>query len=65
MKPAPKCAVCGKPVVAEYRPFCSKRCADVDLGRWLKASYVVPGEDGEALDTMRAVESEEPEDGEE
>ena len=35
-----------------YRPFCSKRCADVDLGRWLKGAYVVAGakdaeEDGE------------------
>jgi endogenous inhibitor of DNA gyrase (YacG/DUF329 family) len=64
MKSVPKCAICGKPAVAEYRPFCSKRCADVDLGRWMKARYVVPGEDGDALDTMRAGESEEPDDSE-
>ena len=38
---AAKCPVCGKPVVARYRPFCSQRCADVDLGRWLKGSYRV------------------------
>jgi endogenous inhibitor of DNA gyrase (YacG/DUF329 family) len=37
------CAICGKPQVAKVRPFCSKRCADVDLGRWLKGSYVIPG----------------------
>lgn len=37
------CPICSKPVVARYRPFCSKRCADVDLGRWLNAAYVVAG----------------------
>jgi endogenous inhibitor of DNA gyrase (YacG/DUF329 family) len=40
--PANKCPICGKPVDAEFRPFCSKRCADVDLGRWFNESYVVP-----------------------
>jgi endogenous inhibitor of DNA gyrase (YacG/DUF329 family) len=40
----PSCPVCGKPRVQDYRPFCSKRCADVDLGRWLKGTYVIPGE---------------------
>ncbi len=40
----PKCPICGKPTVAEYRPFCSKRCADVDLNRWLSGRYAVPGE---------------------
>ena len=48
----PPCPVCGKPRSQEYRPFCSKRCADIDLGRWLKGTYVIPGsadadEDGE------------------
>lgn len=47
----PKCAKCRKkPVSAEYRPFCSKRCADADLGLWLTGSYAIPGppaEDGE------------------
>ncbi len=37
------CAICGKPVDARYKPFCSKRCADVDLNRWLSGSYVIPG----------------------
>jgi endogenous inhibitor of DNA gyrase (YacG/DUF329 family) len=40
-----KCPICGKPRVAKYDPFCSKRCADVDLYRWLKGGYVIPGED--------------------
>ncbi|MFN3936721.1 MAG: DNA gyrase inhibitor YacG [Gemmobacter sp.] len=39
-----KCPICGKPAVTDYRPFCSRRCADIDLGRWLTGSYVVPGE---------------------
>ena len=37
------CPICGKPREPRYDPFCSKRCADVDLHRWLKGSYVVPG----------------------
>jgi endogenous inhibitor of DNA gyrase (YacG/DUF329 family) len=39
-----KCPICGKPAVPDYRPFCSKPCADIDLGRWLGGRYVVPGE---------------------
>jgi hypothetical protein len=37
------CPICGKPAAAEARPFCSRRCADVDLGRWLGGGYRVPG----------------------
>jgi endogenous inhibitor of DNA gyrase (YacG/DUF329 family) len=37
------CPICKKPTVPEFKPFCSKRCADVDLNRWLSGSYVVPG----------------------
>jgi uncharacterized protein len=37
-----KCAICGKPVVTEFRPFCSARCKQVDLNRWLTESYRVP-----------------------
>ena len=39
------CPVCGKPSEERYDPFCSKRCADVDLHRWLKGGYVIPGAD--------------------
>ncbi|GAB3448751.1 DNA gyrase inhibitor YacG [Insolitispirillum peregrinum] len=35
------CPVCGKPVEPRYRPFCSKRCADVDLNRWFGENYRV------------------------
>ncbi|HLG88804.1 MAG TPA: DNA gyrase inhibitor YacG [Alphaproteobacteria bacterium] len=37
------CPICGKPVDPNLRSFCSKRCADIDLGRWLGERYVVPG----------------------
>ena len=40
---AKACAMCGKPRDKRYDPFCSKRCADVDLHRWLKGTYVIPG----------------------
>jgi len=38
------CPICGKTTDAGYRPFCSRRCADIDLGRWLTGSYVIPGD---------------------
>ena len=37
------CPVCGKPREAKLAPFCSHRCAQIDLSRWLKGSYVIPG----------------------
>jgi endogenous inhibitor of DNA gyrase (YacG/DUF329 family) len=37
-----RCPICGKPTVAEHRPFCSRRCAIIDLGRWLKEDYRIP-----------------------
>ena len=39
------CPICGKPATVASRPFCSKRCADVDLHRWLGGAYRVPTED--------------------
>jgi hypothetical protein len=40
----PPCPICAKPATREFRPFCSKRCANVDLGRWLGGRYAIPGE---------------------
>ncbi len=37
-----RCPNCGRPVVVRYRPFCSARCADVDLGRWFSGRYRIP-----------------------
>jgi endogenous inhibitor of DNA gyrase (YacG/DUF329 family) len=55
MEPSPSraCPICGKPVATRFRPFCSGRCKDVDLNRWLTGAYAIP-----------AVESEDDSDGE-
>jgi endogenous inhibitor of DNA gyrase (YacG/DUF329 family) len=37
-----RCPICKKPATVEHKPFCSKRCADIDLGRWLTESYALP-----------------------
>jgi endogenous inhibitor of DNA gyrase (YacG/DUF329 family) len=37
------CAYCGKPQEEKFRPFCSKRCADLDLAKWLNEDYAIPG----------------------
>ena len=46
-EPKSACPICGKPRLEVYKPFCSRRCADVDLGRWLKGAYAVPADSGE------------------
>ena len=40
--PVGACPICGKPAVVQHRPFCSHRCALIDLGRWLGGNYRVP-----------------------
>ncbi len=40
-----RCPMCGRPAIAQHRPFCSRRCADLDLGRWLKGDYRVAGDE--------------------
>ena len=44
MAKPPGCPICRKPVVDKFRPFCSPRCAEVDLGRWFGEAYRVPAE---------------------
>jgi endogenous inhibitor of DNA gyrase (YacG/DUF329 family) len=39
------CPQCRKPVDPAYRPFCSKRCADLDLAKWIGGSYAIPAEE--------------------
>jgi endogenous inhibitor of DNA gyrase (YacG/DUF329 family) len=41
--PGKPCPICGKPALEASRPFCSERCRDVDLNRWLSNSYAIPG----------------------
>jgi endogenous inhibitor of DNA gyrase (YacG/DUF329 family) len=36
-----RCPICGKPTVHAVRPFCSSRCADIDLGRWVSGAYAI------------------------
>lgn len=56
---ATRCPVCKEPGSEAYRPFCSKRCADVDLARWLGGGYVIEGgkedadEDGDDAQAAR------------
>ena len=45
---SPRCPICAKPMLDRYRPFCSKRCADVDLHRWLTGAYAIPLAEGDA-----------------
>jgi len=44
------CPICGKPSVRAVYPFCSKRCADVDLNRWLSGTYAIPSREDEEDD---------------
>jgi endogenous inhibitor of DNA gyrase (YacG/DUF329 family) len=48
--PAKTCAICGRPRDPKYDPFCSRRCADVDLHRWLKGTYVIPGRERSSVE---------------
>ena len=52
------CAICGKPVDEVFKPFCSKRCADVDLHRWLSGVYAVPVTEDEEEDERRDEDGE-------
>ncbi|WP_420584868.1 DNA gyrase inhibitor YacG [Ruegeria sp.] len=50
------CPICGEGTVTKFRPFCSKRCADIDLAKWLNGSYAVPSQreedpDADVLDS--------------
>jgi uncharacterized protein len=47
LRPPKRCPICGKPAVLEYRPFCSRRCADIDLNRWLVGAYAFDGGESE------------------
>jgi len=47
------CPICSKPVEPVFKPFCSKRCADVDLNRWLSGVYGVPVTEDEEEDEQR------------
>lgn len=46
------CPICDKDTTAAYRPFCSKRCADVDLAKWVNGAYAIPSEDPDDVDEL-------------
>ncbi|MBQ3695934.1 MAG: DNA gyrase inhibitor YacG [Alphaproteobacteria bacterium] len=56
-----KCPICGKQAVVEYQPFCSKKCADIDWGRWLKGTYVVHTNETPEDEALKKIQSEEEE----
>lgn len=61
-----KCPICHKLCADEkYAPFCSKRCADIDLGHWFNGDYSVPAEDLDEMETMELYEALEDEKGSE
>ncbi|RBW58765.1 DNA gyrase inhibitor YacG [Ruegeria sp. A3M17] len=45
------CPICAEKSVTEFRPFCSRRCADIDLAKWLNGSYAVPSQREEDVET--------------
>ena len=49
-RPAKPCPICGKPQAPASKPFCSERCRDVDLNRWLSGAYAIPARDGDEED---------------
>jgi len=52
------CPICKKPTDAAYKPFCSKRCADVDLHRWLSGGYAIEGGEESSEDEPPSEEDE-------
>jgi endogenous inhibitor of DNA gyrase (YacG/DUF329 family) len=42
LKPKRRCPICGKPAQQRFHPFCSVRCANIDLNRWLGGTYSIP-----------------------
>jgi hypothetical protein len=56
--PASACPLCGKPRDTAFKPFCSKRCADIDLNRWLSGVYAVPVKQDDDEDGERPADDE-------
>ena len=52
------CPLCGKPADEALKPFCSKRCADIDLNRWLSGVYAVPVKQDESEDDERPADGD-------
>jgi len=55
------CPLCGKPLDTAFKPFCSKRCADIDLNRWLSGVYAIPVKEDSDEDGERPSDTDESE----
>ena len=55
---ATRCPICRKATEPTFKPFCSKRCADIDLNRWLSGVYAVPAKEDEDEDGERPADAE-------
>jgi len=55
------CPICQKSTDKQYQPFCSKRCADLDLGKWLTGAYAIASTSDDDLDDLDAALSEDAE----
>jgi endogenous inhibitor of DNA gyrase (YacG/DUF329 family) len=54
------CPICGKPTAEQFKPFCSRRCADIDLNRWLSGAYAVPAIEAEGESEIEPTDDESP-----
>jgi endogenous inhibitor of DNA gyrase (YacG/DUF329 family) len=54
-----KCPICKKQSAPSYRPFCSKRCADIDLAHWFRGSYRIEGEEAKEEDKEKETDQNE------
>ena len=57
LKPTRPCPICGKPSSQQHYPFCSARCADIDLNRWLSGAYVIPARPEEEAENDEAAKN--------
>ncbi len=61
-----RCPICGEAMLQKFRPFCSPRCADTDLGAWLGGRYGVPAEeppDADEIEELAQALGQDDEDG--
>jgi uncharacterized protein len=59
-QPQSRCPICGQSALRRFRPFCSRRCANIDLNRWLSGVYAVPVREDEEEDERRDESGEGP-----
>jgi len=56
LRPQKPCPICKKPSAQSFHPFCSARCANIDLNRWLSGSYVIPASEETEEDELDPTE---------